>query len=229
MEVLNKKLNASLNLTQSAPNARLVTSPSTLYASLEDLQEISKSDQTFDQTHQEQPVVASEVQPNKPKVVSSPAKVVEEPKQAPVLPETKAVVEPQKVLDAKKSATAETKEIHPVEENVKTERKPLKIPYSSQDNQIKLVKLHEPEVKVPKKPIMFMDLKFRVWPDTKNVKVKILYKIEQNVFVLREDYEHVDGYFDFINEEVNKYARKSHAKIANYQPMWVSFQWVSIW
>lgn len=207
-------------------------SPSTVYGSLEDLQDNQISSKPS-------PAVVAQTKAGpevKIKETSASENLIKKPANEPVeikaakkdpvevKAATKDPAEPivqqgqlrKLTFDLKKEEKVpEPKKTIPVKENVVASQ--VKVP-SIINNPIRIIKADEPKKVVPTKPIMFMDLKFRAWPDTKNVKTKILGMLESNVFTLREDCEAIDGYFQHIDQEVSTYC-KSQGKRDNYSPM----------
>ena len=73
------------------------------------------------------------------------------------------------------------------------------------------------KVAEPIKPLMISDLKRRVWPNTKNVKTKIIATLEYNVFTLYEANKDIEDYYGHIQTEINKMCEDLGA--TDYQPV----------
>ena len=73
----------------------------------------------------------------------------------------------------------------------------------------------------PKKPerVMVKDLKHRAWPNTKNVRVKLICMLQEQTFVLREDNVALDRSYEDIAGALAKYVAKNKKERNQYQPV----------
>lgn len=70
----------------------------------------------------------------------------------------------------------------------------------------------------PPKRMMYQDLKFRDWPTTKNIKVKLVTIVSENLIYLCEDNADVEAYLGYINEEISSHC-KDQKRSSPYAPM----------
>lgn len=78
-----------------------------------------------------------------------------------------------------------------------------------------------PIAKKPAAPerITLDDMPHRVWPKTKNIKVKLICALEQSVMVLCEENEEISQIYEAVAEEIKNFV--SGKKQEDYKPMWV--------
>lgn len=67
------------------------------------------------------------------------------------------------------------------------------------------------------KRLMFKNLKQRTWPDAKNVKVKLMQILENNVLTFVEDIDEVVDFYTKLNTEINAYCEGLEKQ--NYFPV----------
>ena len=147
---------------------------------------------------QPKPDVAAEVVPNK---TTGPAhEEKSSPKPDGPAHEEKSSPKPEPIVSQKK------------------EQVPLKVPMGGlRSMKFPMKPIQTPKVAEPIKPLMISDLKRRVWPNTKNVKTKIIATLEYNVFTLHEANKDIEDYYGHIQTEINKMCEDLGT--TDYQPV----------
>lgn len=135
-----------------------------------------------------------------PKLKIDPDVNVQKPMKALNVPPVPAVSRGPIKLNANEEVKAAKKnlesEIKPAPQEVKTEV---------------IEKVNQP------KRLMLTDMKQVEWSDGKNVKVKIIAQLEENIFTMCEASEEVESYYTFIGQEIGKYC--ANQPKVDYIPM----------